>query len=444
MGCNITSVWIAGLCTCALLPAFTITKAERTPHQAAQEGIEWLQKTAVAWQKEHQCFGCHNQAQVIMGLAIAKRNKYVVNDRSLNELVSFVKRQQNPDGTFYTSSHVTSTQFAAMALAYYDEITGTKSPVLRKSANWLLGQQTGGEVPGDHNEPPIDQGSVMTTANSSFAWMQSFRETGDVRYRRAAERGLRWIAKAPMESTQDKVFAVMALERYGSDSERNVAARLVQQLRREQTKSGGWQETKASPGPNALATGQVLYAFKQAGVSIDSPEFQRGVRYLMSTQKKGSWHSVNSQSGRPSDFAPTMWAVIGLAGSFREPVIPAVTEEGDAFRVSLDSAILFDFDRDNLKPEALDALADIKRFLLDAHPGSRITVEGHTDDVGTDEYNLELSTERAQAVADWCAAHGIDASLVEMRGYGKSNPRFPNDSDLNRARNRRVEIVVAK
>src|SRR5207247_8876056 len=64
------------------------------------------------------------------------------------------------------------------------------------------------------------------------------------------------------------------------------------------------------------ATGQVLYAFKQAGVSITSSSFIKGVRYLLATQRAdGSWPRVNSD-GLGSTFAPTMWAVIGLAGSF--------------------------------------------------------------------------------------------------------------------------------
>ena len=76
-------------------------------------------------------------------------------------------------------------------------------------------------------------------------------------------------------------------------------------------------------GSNALSTGQVLYALKQAGVSVHAPFFTRGVAYLMDTQvhdtptpANGSWKATNTDSNRPSDFAHTMWAVIGLAGSY--------------------------------------------------------------------------------------------------------------------------------
>src|SRR5579864_9116423 len=125
---SLSIVLAAWLATAVLSQARTTPN--RTPHEAAQEGIEWLQKAALEWQKDKQCFGCHAQAQVIMGLSVAKRNKYIVSDRTLKELVQFVGSRQNADGTFGDSAQVTATQFAAMATAYYDEITGVKSPLL--------------------------------------------------------------------------------------------------------------------------------------------------------------------------------------------------------------------------------------------------------------------------------------------------------------------------
>lgn len=82
-------------------------------------------------------------------------------------------------------------------------------------------------------------------------------------------------------------------------------------------------------GSNAYATGQVLYAFKKAGVSVQSPEFSKGVQFLMDNQKiSGAWPAVNTQTHRPSEFVPTMWAVIGLAGSFGE-IIPEIVAPSD-------------------------------------------------------------------------------------------------------------------
>jgi outer membrane protein OmpA-like peptidoglycan-associated protein len=119
-----------------------------------------------------------------------------------------------------------------------------------------------------------------------------------------------------------------------------------------------------------------------------------------------------------------------------------VTQEQGKIRVTMESAILFDFNRSDLKPAAETALAGIKTSIIDKHPGAKLVIEGHTDDVGTEEYNQTLSETRARAVADWLRNHGIEAARLATKGYGKSKPKYPNTSDDSRARNRRVEIVV--
>lgn len=126
------------------------------------------------------------------------------------------------------------------------------------------------------------------------------------------------------------------------------------------------------------------------------------------------------------------------------PGVPQVMEEAGKIRIVLESAILFDFDKDNLKPQAQAVLADLKASIIDKHPGTRVIVEGYTDDRGAQAYNLMLSQRRAQSVADWLKGHGVAASRLETKGYGKLKPRYPNTTEENRARNRRVEIVVVK
>ena len=113
----------------------------------------------------------------------------------------------------------------------------------------------------------------------------------------------------------------------------------------------------------------------------------------------------------------------------------------DKLRLTLDG-VLFDFDHDNLQPGGDDILAQVKKVGVDPYPTAHITIEGHTDNVGTDAHNDDLSLRRAATVATWLEAHGVDASRVETKGYGKRWPRVPNTTDANRAKNRRVELVV--
>jgi len=111
--------------------------------------------------------------------------------------------------------------------------------------------------------------------------------------------------------------------------------------------------------------------------------------------------------------------------------------------VVLPSAVLFDFDRFNLKPGAGDALSNVKAYFVDKNPAATFSIEGHCDDAGTDAYNVELSRKRARSVADWLSAHGVSQSSLEVKGYGKSQPKYPNDTEEHRAGNRRVEIRLA-
>ncbi len=120
----------------------------------------------------------------------------------------------------------------------------------------------------------------------------------------------------------------------------------------------------------------------------------------------------------------------------------SVKEESGKIGITLNDAVLFDFNKHDLKPAAATVLTEIKSTILDKHPHSKIVVEGYTDDAGGDAYNLELSNQRAKTVADWLQQHGLESSRLQTKGYGKAKPKFPNTSESNRAKNRRVEINV--
>ncbi len=87
---------------------------------------------------------------------------------------------------------------------------------------------------------------------------------------------------------------------------------------------------------------------------------------------------------------------------------------------------------------ALDKMVTI----FSKYPETNILIEGHTDDVGTDAYNLGLSQKRAQAVADYLKNAGVSASRITTKWYGESQPKAENNSDANRALNRRVEFAI--
>jgi outer membrane protein OmpA-like peptidoglycan-associated protein len=105
------------------------------------------------------------------------------------------------------------------------------------------------------------------------------------------------------------------------------------------------------------------------------------------------------------------------------------------------SDVLFDTGSYTLKSGAREKLAKISGILL-AHPGLNLQIEGHTDSVGADEFNQQLSERRADTVRDFLAEQGVPASSITARGFGKTQPVATNDSAEGRQRNRRVELVV--
>ena len=106
------------------------------------------------------------------------------------------------------------------------------------------------------------------------------------------------------------------------------------------------------------------------------------------------------------------------------------------------SDVLFDTARYTLKPGAREKLAKVSGIIL-GHPGLKIAVEGHTDSVGGDEYNMKLSDNRAGAVRDFLVAQGVPAASVTSQGFGKTMPVADNGSAAGRQQNRRVELVVS-
>ncbi len=105
------------------------------------------------------------------------------------------------------------------------------------------------------------------------------------------------------------------------------------------------------------------------------------------------------------------------------------------------SDVLFDTGSFTLKPGAREKLAKVSGILL-AHPGLNMQIEGHTDSVGGDGYNVRLSEQRADSVKDFLGEQGVTLSSITAQGFGKAEPVATNDTAEGRQRNRRVEIVV--
>jgi outer membrane protein OmpA-like peptidoglycan-associated protein len=106
------------------------------------------------------------------------------------------------------------------------------------------------------------------------------------------------------------------------------------------------------------------------------------------------------------------------------------------------SDVLFDSGKYTLKPGAREKLAKIGGIIL-AHQGLKLEVEGHTDSVGSDEYNQKLSEQRANSVRDYLVSQGVTGDSITAMGLGKTGPVTDNTTAAGRQQNRRVEMVVS-
>jgi len=118
---------------------------------------------------------------------------------------------------------------------------------------------------------------------------------------------------------------------------------------------------------------------------------------------------------------------------------------GDEIRIILESGVLFTFDKFELRPDAILVLNEVLPILkFDDFRNEEIRIEGHTDSIGSAEYNNALSRQRADAVVNWFVSNGISGSRMTSSGQGEHQPIDTNETEEGRQKNRRVEIKISR
>ncbi len=121
-----------------------------------------------------------------------------------------------------------------------------------------------------------------------------------------------------------------------------------------------------------------------------------------------------------------------------------VETTANGLKLTVPERVLFDFNMFTLKPNAKKAL-DVVAGIIRKHPGTHILVTGYTDSIGSKAYNLKLSLQRAQSVADFLMyCEKLDPGTFTIEGKGESHPIADNSTEAGRAKNRRVEIKLLK
>ncbi|GAB4110620.1 MAG: hypothetical protein OHK0013_46500 [Sandaracinaceae bacterium] len=113
-------------------------------------------------------------------------------------------------------------------------------------------------------------------------------------------------------------------------------------------------------------------------------------------------------------------------------------------RILIGETIYFEFDTEVIRPVSMPLLDQVAEVIGSLDVQLRIRVEGHTDNLGTDAYNVDLSFRRARAVVEYLVSRGVPRERLEYRGYGAEHPVAPNDTPQGRALNRRVEFTILR
>jgi outer membrane protein OmpA-like peptidoglycan-associated protein len=130
------------------------------------------------------------------------------------------------------------------------------------------------------------------------------------------------------------------------------------------------------------------------------------------------------------------------AKEIKQNIPGAVVERvGEGIQVTFESGLLFDYDSDRIKPAAAENLRSLARS-LNNYPSTDLVIVGHTDNVGSDDYNADLSQRRSRAAASYLASLGVNQNRLRTYGRGETEPVAENTSDAGRQQNRRVEVAI--
>jgi OOP family OmpA-OmpF porin len=193
-----------------------------------------------------------------------------------------------------------------------------------------------------------------------------------------------------------------------------------------------------TPEVVAAAGGREQIEKHWAAASPPVPEAEHHT-YLLRTADKEYWIHVSTGGIIPPMGFVTVLEKQGMASSLTFLDAAAIKKELDAKgRVAL--YINFDTGKSTLRPDARPIIAEVNKLLV-ADPALELSIDGHTDNVGSADLNRELATSRARSVLGALTALGIEATRLASKGFGPDKPIADNSTDEGRAKNRRVELV---
>ena len=165
----------------------------------------------------------------------------------------------------------------------------------------------------------------------------------------------------------------------------------------------------------------------------------------------GAVGRANGSTAKGAIIGATVGGVIGgvighqmdqQAKELEQNIPGAIVERvGEGIQVTFESGLMFDFNSDRIRPEAATNLRNLASS-LGKYPNSSLLIVGHTDAVGSDDFNQGLSERRAQSTASYLSSQGVSNTRLQTLGRGETEPVAANDTESGMQKNRRVEVAI--
>jgi outer membrane protein OmpA-like peptidoglycan-associated protein len=313
----------------------------------------------------------------------------------------------------------------------------------QKASQLLQQAETSLTHKGDKKQIEMSAREAVQTAEDARAITVKRREEERLNQERAAAAQREATAKAQTEAAERaNLQAQLAAERAArekAEAEAARAAALVQQqaaqAAAENSRLAAEQASRdrtAAEAARASAMAQQQVAMAAANQASRDKAQAEAARAAAQADADKARKAAEQAESEKADLRAKLLAQLNTILQTRDSARGLIVNMSD---------VLFDTGSYTLKPGAREKLAKISGIVL-AHPGLSLQIEGHTDSVGSDEYNQQLSDRRAGSVQEFLVQQGVAAGTVTAVGFGKMEPVASNDTAEGRQLNRRVELVV--
>ena len=286
--------------------------------------------------------------------------------------------------------------------------------------------------------------AVPTVARDAI---QAFEDSITISVRRQEDERLEAERKAAADRETAAKAAQDAAAKQKLEAELAAAKEAAARAQAEQAQAESEKQRLAAEAARAEADKQAALSAQQAAES----EKQRLAAQNQAAAEAKARADAEAKSKEAQDAASAALAAAQKSELEKQQLRASLLEQFNRILETRDTArglvvnlgdVLFATGKFDLRPDARERLAKLSGIVL-AHNGLTLSIEGYTDNVGSDSFNQTLSEQRAGSVQSYLVSQGLDAASITATGFGKSSPVADNSTSAGRQQNRRVEIVVS-